>query len=84
MVEKEYIVRVKKEDVKSRMFRYHIEIYDPESKYDNPIEHAWASYKFTIKKEIRKALRELYAENNKQLIAEFRAVAKKRSNIHWQ
>ena len=49
MVEKEYIVKVRKEDVRSRMFRYHIEIYDPK----NPewvAKHAWASYKFTIKK----------------------------------
>lgn len=83
MIEKEYFVQVKKEDVKSRMFRYHIEIYDPK-RPDWVVKHAWASYKFTIKREVRKALRELYAENNKQLIAEFRAVAKKKSRVHWR
>ena len=83
MNEKEYIIKVRKDDVKSRMFRYHIEFYDPED-MRFVVKHTWASYRFTINKEIKKALRELYAENNRRLIAEFRAVAKKKSRVHWR
>ena len=76
MVEKEYTVKVFKDNVKNRMFRYHIELWEPEHNF--AIAHDWCGYKFNINRTAKKLLRKQFAKDNPNLIREFKARASRR------
>lgn len=76
MVDREYTVKVFKSDVKSRMFRYHIELWSPS--HDFAIAHDWCGYKFNINRTAKKLLRKQFEKDNPNLIREFKARASRR------